>query len=132
MPQESPTDVTARLRVFGSPETPARARVVPRSVSWRLLRAGGLAAAGVVAAPVVALIPPHAAWAMGSVVTGLVLAARRWAERWTVLALEGRCPRCGEPMILHRPTRLRSAWSVGCDACHHAAVVEVDLPSSPR
>lgn len=114
-------EVRGTLSVFGYPGSPATASVLPRSLGWRATRAGGSVLMGLVAAPVVALLPPHIAWALGAAVTGFILGARKWAERFTLLALEGSCPRCHAPLGLDRPTRLRTPFTVDCPNCHHGS-----------
>ncbi|HSG48302.1 MAG TPA: hypothetical protein VLA43_10850 [Longimicrobiales bacterium] len=123
------TTVTGSLNVFGYGETRATLRVLPRSRGWRALRSGALTLGGLVAAPVVALIPPHAAWALGAAVTGAVLGARKWGERFTLLSLRGSCPRCGAPLTLDRPGPLRNPATVDCEACHHAATLTIPAES---
>lgn len=119
-------EIQATLRVFGFEDTRAHLSVLPRSTPWRAARAGTFAVAGVFMAPVVALVPPHAAWGLAAVVTGCVLAARKWGERFTLLELEGPCPRCGSALAVATPTRLRDPWTVDCEACHHQATLTVD------
>lgn len=125
MHASEPREVQGTVTLFGYDETDATATVLPRSVGWRALRAGAFVAGGLLLAPVVALLPPHVAWALAAAVTGMVLGARKWAERFTLLSLEGRCPRCGEPLAVGRPTRLRNPWTLDCEACHHAVTLTV-------
>lgn len=123
--------VQARLTVFGHPATDATLSVLPRSTGWRAARAGALTGGGLILAPVVAILPPHVAWALASAVTGSVLGWTKWQERYTLTELSGKCPRCGEPISITSPTRLRSPWTVSCDACHHPATLEVDSSALP-
>ena len=102
-----------------------RLKLLPRSTAWRASRAGILTAAGILAAPVVFLLPPHAVWGMGSVITGLVLGGRKWAERYTLLELETQCPRCGHAVAVKGPTRFRNGSNLSCDGCHHSASLQV-------
>lgn len=132
MPSDSSSSVTGTLRVFGHDDTEARLAVIPRGTAWRATRAGGFILGGVLAAPVVALLPPHVAWAMAAVLTGLFLGLRKWAERHTLVELTGPCPRCGATIHIGSPTRLRNPWNVSCEACRHAATVTVDPDALPR
>lgn len=116
-------EIRGTLATFGHDPTEVAAQVLPRSVRWRAVRAGAFLAGGVLSAPVVAVFPPHVAWALGAVVTGIVFATRKWAERFSLLALEGTCPRCGAAVQLSGPMRLRNPWSLSCEACHHGAVL---------
>lgn len=128
------TQVPGTLRVFGSEDTSARLRVRPRSTGWRAGRALLFVIGGVVVAPVAFLLPPHVVWASAAVGTGLFLGLRKWAERYTLLEMEGPCPNCGEPIGLSSATRLRNPWNVSCEHCHRAATLTVreeDLPE-PR
>ena len=132
MSSASASSVAGTLRVFGHDDTVAQLAVLPRGTAWRATRAGGFILGGLLAAPVVALLPPHVAWAMGSVLTGLFFGIRKWSERHTLVELSGPCPRCGATIRIGSPTRLRNPWNVTCDACRHAATVTVepgDLPT---
>ncbi|MEJ2538572.1 MAG: hypothetical protein P8188_01095 [Gemmatimonadota bacterium] len=131
MSQTTTTPVEGTLTVFGHEDTRAELEVIPRSTGWRLARAGGFILGGLVAAPVVALLPPHAAWALGAAGTGVFFGLRKWSERYTLVSLEGPCPRCGAPIRITSPTRLRSSWNISCDACHHAATLDVPDAALP-
>ncbi|UCC25968.1 MAG: hypothetical protein JSU98_02490 [Gemmatimonadales bacterium] len=123
--------IRGTLRVFGYPETPAEVVILRRSVPWRGVRAGAFGLGGLVVAPVVALIPPHAAWALAAVVTGLVLGGLKWAERYTLLTLSSRCPRCGAPVEVQGPTRLKGRLMVDCEGCHHGSTLTLPADSFP-
>lgn len=71
-----------------------------------------------VVAPFVAIIPPHAVWLIGALLTGAFLARKRYIERFTLLSASGVCPKCGEELSV-KPGRLRAPHPVPCDACHH-------------
>jgi len=81
-------------------------------------------AVALLVAPVVVLVPPHVPWALGALASGGFLARRRWLERFTVLDVEGTCPRCGTPVKAARG-RLRTPHPVLCEACHFEGSVEV-------
>lgn len=104
--------------VFGFPNTPVEMSVRRRAVSWRAGGAARTLAVFVVAAPLVAIVPPHAPWAIGALATGVILARRRWSERFTLERVEGACPKCGEPLAV-TSGRLKLPHPVSCEACHY-------------
>ena len=119
--------VPARITLFGFDVVPANARIEARSVGWRALRTSMALAAGLIVAPVVFLVPPHAPWALAALGIGLVTARRRWAEVHTLHFFEGACPRCGEGVSISRPARLRHPHAVSCPSCHYESALSVDL-----
>jgi hypothetical protein len=116
----------AETILFGFPSTPAVLFVRPRTASWRVggavARMGGFA----VLATVVALVPPHAPWLIGALVCGVILARRRWIERYTLESLEGICPKCSEALKL-KSGRLRSPHPAPCEGCHHESSISLDM-----
>ena len=130
LPDESSpagVSVPARITIFGFDDVPADARIEGRSVGWRARRAAIALAAGLIVAPLVALVPPHAPWALGALGIGLLTARRRWAEEHTLHFLEGACPRCGEGITLSRPARLRHPHAASCPSCQYELAISVDL-----
>ena len=134
MPDPAPPDdlatgvsVSARITLFGFDDVPGNARIEARSRGWRARRAAIALAAGLIAAPAVALVPPHAPWALGALGIGLLTAHRRWAEEHTLHFLEGTCPRCGEAITLSRPARLRHPHAISCQSCQYELAISVDL-----
>ncbi len=127
--ESSPAGVSvpARISLFGFDEVPADVLVETRSVGWRARRAAIALAAGLIAAPLAALVPPHAPWALGALGIGLLTARRRWAEAHTLHFLEGACPRCGEGITLSRPARLRHPHATSCPSCQYELAISVDL-----
>ena len=119
--------VPARITLFGFDVAPADARIEARSMGWRARRAAIALAAGLIVAPAVGLVPPHAPWALGALGMGLLMAGRRWAEAHTLHFLDGACPRCGEGVSLSRPVRLRHPHPISCPSCHYELAVSVDL-----
>jgi predicted RNA-binding Zn-ribbon protein involved in translation (DUF1610 family) len=119
--------VPARITLFGFDVVPAHARIEARSVGWRALRTSIALAAGLIVAPAVFLVPPHAPWALAALGVGLVTARRRWAEVHTLHFFEGACPRCGEGVSISRPVRLRHPHAVSCPSCHYELALSVDL-----
>ncbi len=119
--------VPARITLFGFDVVPANARIEARSVGWRALRTSMALAAGLIVAPVVFLVPPHAPWALAALGISLLTALRRWAEVHTLHCFEGACPRCGEGVSISRPVRLRHPHAVSCPSCHYELALSVDL-----
>lgn len=120
------TAVQARVTLFGFDGVHASARVEARSAGWRARRATLALAAGLVAAPVVGLVPPHAPWALGALGIGLLTARRRWAEEHTLHTLEGACPRCGQRVSISRPVRLLRPHPISCASCQHELAIFID------
>ena len=119
--------VPARITLFGFDVVPANARIEARSTGWRARRAAIALAAGLIAAPAAALVPPHAPWALGALGISLLTARRRWAEEHTLHFLEGACPRCGNGISLSRPVRLRHPHPISCPSCRYELAISVDL-----
>jgi hypothetical protein len=76
----------------------------------------------VVIAPFVAIFPPHAVWLIGALGAGAFLARRRYVERYTLLELDGTCPKCGTPFRV-KPGRLHVPHPLPCEGCHHEPTV---------
>ncbi len=119
--------VPARITLFGFDDVPADVRIEARSVAWRTRRTAIALAAGFIATPLAALVPPHAPWALGALGISLLTARRRWKEEHTLHFVEGACPRCGEAITLSRPTRLHHPHAVPCPSCHYELAISVDL-----
>ena len=135
--EASPTDtndpsapgilVPGRITLFGFDDVPTSARIEARSTGWRARRASVALAAGLIVAPAVGLVPPHAPWALGALGMGLLTAVRRWAEKHTLHFLDGACPRCGGGVTLSRPVRLRHPHPIACPSCQYESALSVDL-----
>lgn len=110
----------ARARLFGFDDQPVRAEIIARGRGWRVGGAARIFGIFVVIAPFVAIIPPHAVWLIGSLFTGGVLARRRYVERFTLVGVEGPCPKCGSPIAV-KAGRLKRPHPLPCEACHHEA-----------
>ncbi len=119
--------VPARITLFGFDVVPANARIEARSAGWRALRASVALAAGLIVAPVVFLVPPHAPWALAALGISLLTALRRWAEVHTLHFFEGACPRCGGGVSLSHPVRLRYPHPISCPSCQYELALSVDL-----
>ena len=124
---KSPVRGTGTLSLFGFSSTEAVLELLPRSRSWRAVRATVFIGGGLVLAPAVGLFPPHVPWATGALVLGLFLGLRKWRERFTIVSLQGRCPKCGGPMAIREGTPLRKTISVPCEGCNHESRLVVSL-----
>ena len=117
----------ARITLFGFDPVDATARIEARSTGWRARRASMALAAGLIMAPLLAVVPPHAPWVVVAVVVGLLTARRRWAEAHTLHFLEGACPRCETGISLSRPARLIRPHPISCPSCQYELMMSVDL-----
>jgi len=77
-----------------------------------------------VIAPMMAIVPPHAPWLIGALTAGIILTRRRLIERFTLISLEGTCPKCDATIDVKR-TRLRIPHPLTCQSCHHQASLKV-------
>lgn len=119
--------VPARITLFGFDPVEANAHVEARSVRWRIrgtLTALGL---GLLVAPLLALVPPHAPWALGALGVGVTMARRKWLETHSLRQIDGACPRCGSPASLPKPVRLRHPHALPCDSCKHELTIHVQI-----
>ena len=118
---------TGSLALFGHEPTEATVIVLERSRRWRIGRTVMVAALTLIAAPLVALIPPHAPWAVAALGIGATMTRRRWLELHTIQSMSGDCPRCGTLQIIDRPTRLRHPHALSCPTCHHEPLLRVNF-----
>lgn len=118
------------VSLFGFPSTSARLQVRPRTTGWRALRASLFMGGALLLAPAVGMIPPHAPWVVAVLAVGGVLGVRKWRERFTVLAFEGTCPKCGEALSLPSGIPLRPTMTVSCEGCRHESRLTPSLPPS--
>ncbi|MDZ7779639.1 MAG: hypothetical protein U5R14_06830 [Gemmatimonadota bacterium] len=116
--------IHGRAVLFGYEPVAVVAEIEPRPRSWRLSGAARSLGIGVLLAPIVAVVPPHAPWAIGALAVGAVLGRRRWIETHTLMAVEGACPKCGGPLTV-KPQRLRRPHPLECEACHHTSALEL-------
>jgi hypothetical protein len=107
------------VSLFGFPDTPGRLEVLPRSTAWRSLRAAAFFGGGLLLAPAVGLVPPHAPWVVAALGIGGFLGLRKWKERFTILSFQGTCPKCGGALSLAPGTPLRPIMTVPCHGCNH-------------
>ena len=113
------------MTLFGHSPTSARLVLEPRSRGWRTRKAAVPLLIGLAVAPLVALLPPHAPWALVALATGAILARRKWKERYTIRHARVQCPRCDADLPLAEGSRLRIPHPVTCPDCGHEPVVEV-------
>ena len=114
----------AAVTLFGFEPSTVRVVVTPRSRAWRVGGAARTMAIATVVAPVVAIFPPHAIWPIGALMTGGVLARRRYVERFTLVSAEGACPKCGADIVV-KSTRLRVPHQIPCEGCNHESLLRL-------
>lgn len=113
---EERVNLKGRVEAFGFAPTEANIDAIARPVSWRATRALLAAGIGLGAAPVVAIVPPHIPWALGSLIGGAVIARKRATEHFTLRSLDAKCPRCGEPLSTEAG-RLTGTRALQCGKC---------------
>ncbi|MCH7991439.1 MAG: hypothetical protein IIC35_03315 [Gemmatimonadetes bacterium] len=121
---ENVFEADAHVVLFGFPSTQVRVTVQQRSRAWRVGGAARTFGMFVVIAFPVALMPPHAVWFIGALVTGGVFARRRLIERFTLHAVDVVCPKCESPICVKKG-RLRVPHPLPCDACHHESSLKL-------
>jgi hypothetical protein len=117
------------VSLFGFASTEAEVRVLPRGPGWRRLRGGGYFLGGMVLAPALGMVPPHAPWALGALAVGTALGLRKWREHFTLLAFAGTCPKCGGRLTLGLGGAAKAEMSVPCEGCHHDSRLAIALPN---
>lgn len=108
----------ARATLFGFDDEPVQADIIARSRAWRVGGAARTFAIFAVVAPLVAVFPPHAVWLIGALAIGGILARRRYVERFTLVDVHGRCPKCGTPLSV-KSGRLKRPHPLPCEGCNH-------------
>lgn len=121
---EGAFETDAQITLFGFDASPAKAKILHRSRAWRVGGAARTLGIFVLVAPFAAIFPPHAVWPIGALLTGSLLARRRFIERVTLVSLDGRCPKCSKAFAI-KSTRLRMPHPLPCDACHHESSLRV-------
>lgn len=124
------TSVEARAVLFGFDPSPVALEVLPRTRQWRLVGAARALAVSLVVAPVVAVVPPHAPWAIGALAAGAYFARRRWTETHTLAGVDGACPKCGNEFQA-KATRLRRPHPLECEKCHHVSELRIPEGALP-
>lgn len=110
--------------LFGFPPSRVQVRIRARTPGWRAIRAAQVLGLFLVITPVAALVPPHAPWGIGALITGLLLASKRWSERFTLEQVTGLCPKCSERLEV-KSGRLKEPHPLSCDSCHHQSSLEI-------
>ncbi len=118
--------VPARITLFGFSPVEGGASIEPRSVQWRMRTTLTSLGVALLIAPLLALVPPHAPWALGALGVGAATARRKWLEVHSLRSIEGTCPRCGSEVSLAKPVRLRHPHTVPCDGCKFELSVHVE------
>jgi MYXO-CTERM domain-containing protein len=118
--------VPGQAVLFGFPPTEVEAEVIPRTRRWRLSGAVRAVLVSLVVAPVVAVVPPHAPWALGALGAGAFFGRRRWMETHTLRSIHGACPKCGQPFRA-RSSRLRTPHPLQCEGCHHVSELRLSV-----
>ena len=115
---ENTFTVEGRATLFGFEDSPVKAWIIARSRAWRVGGAVRTFAVFAVIAPLVAVFPPHAVWLIGALALGAFLARRRYVERFTLVRVEGACPRCGTALSVKKG-RLHRPHPLPCEGCNH-------------
>lgn len=118
--------MTAVLRGFGAPPTPAVVVLERLSTRQRLVRAGAVLGVGLVAAAVALPIPlVHFVLVPASILAGAALAVHRLGQREIVRRAEASCPFCGTHQRLGLDGKsLRLPRRIHCSRCGREADLE--------
>jgi hypothetical protein len=122
---EGRVNLKGRVEAFGFASTEAGIDAIARPASWRATRALLAAGIGIGVAPVVAIVPPHIPWALGSLIGGAVFARKRATEHFTLRSLTAKCPRCAGPLSTDAG-RLAATRQLHCDQCGLDSILHVD------
>ncbi len=122
----------AYIELWGFPRTPARVVVIPRSAGWRIGHALGSLLLCWACIGIVMWVPPHFPWILTAFFLGIFFFVKYIRERYTLVELEGRCPKCGAALTLKKPTRLGLPHRLHCSACHQGPLLEVQVEAAPE
>jgi hypothetical protein len=117
----------AEIELFGFRPTAARVRVVHRSSGWRLGHAALYLLLCWGAILLVMWVPPHIPWALAAFLLGIFFAVKYIRERYTLLELDGTCPRCAAPVRQDQPGRLGLPHRLYCSNCHQPLLLRVHV-----
>ena len=123
---------TASLELFGFAATPARVEVMARSTAWRVGHAFGYLLLCWACIAVVMWLPPHFPWILSAFLLGIFFFVKYIRQRYTLVSLEGTCPRCGFQQSIRKPTRLATPHRIYCPSCHQPLLLVVDVTSAQR
>jgi hypothetical protein len=121
-----PAEYSGRVSLFGFEPTPATFSLVHVPAAKRATRAALFGAGGVLAAPLVAFIPPHIPWALAVFAGGLYFARRTWQGEYTVHAARAVCPRCSEPVPFKPGEGVRFPTERSCYVCHQSLMITLN------
>jgi hypothetical protein len=125
----SPVEMPATLTAFGSPPTPATAKVLVQTPGDRFVRMATGFGAGAGLALISVVIPvAHFILVPAFLATGIGLAVTRAREDTRLLGLHGTCPRCGAEQDFTVSGRFTAARSLDCPKCH----TNLSLDAGPR
>lgn len=122
----------AALELFGFAPTPARVQVMARSTAWRVGHAFGYLFLCWACIGVVMWVPPHFPWILTAFFLGIFFFVKYIRQRYTLVSLEGTCPRCGQAQSIKKPTRLAIPHRIYCPSCHQPLLLIVDLEDARR
>jgi len=120
----------AQIELFGFPRTPARVHVIPRSAGWRVGHAVGWLLLCWACIGIVMWVPPHFPWILTAFFLGIFFFVKYIRQRYTLVRLEGTCPKCGAPQAIRRPTRLALPHRLYCPSCHQPLLLRVDIAAA--
>lgn len=130
-PRDEVRTPPARLDIFGFEPTPARVEVIPRSRRWRVSKALTNLLLAWLAIPIVMFIPPHFPWVLAAFGIGIFRAWGFYKQRFTLVSMRGRCPKCAHELAVEKPTRLGEPHRMVCPNCHQTPVLAVDVAGLP-
>lgn len=117
----------AHIELFGFPRTTARIVVIPRSAGWRIGHAVGGLLLSWACIGIVMWVPPHFPWILTAFFLGIFFFVKYIRQRYTLVELEGRCPKCGAPLTIRKPTRLGLPHRLHCTVCHQAPLLRAEV-----
>lgn len=123
----------ARVTLRAYQPAPAHIELRYRPAAGRLVRTALSLLFFWGAIPLLAWVPPHYPWVIGSFVAGSYLAHRFWTGRFQVHNFAGICPRCGHPISLGVDRAISLPHTLTCYHCHFEPRLEVrfDRDRSP-
>lgn len=120
-------EVPVSLTVFGAPAAHATATIVRHSLGRRAARALVVLGACWGLALVAVFIPlAHFLLVPGLFVLGVILATSRAREAWSIVTMQGQCPRCRLEQTLTSARRVRGQWVVHCPNCKNELALTIE------
>jgi hypothetical protein len=125
-------DLPATLTVFGSPPTPATAKVLIQGPGQRFARTAAALGACWGLALVSVFIPvAHFILVPTFAISGIVIAILRAREDRRLLEVVGACPRCGAQQHFKAGGRFAEERNLDCPSCHSRLVVRAQADTGP-